>query len=346
MKAFVTGAPGWLGTALVAHLAGDSLGDEARPQAVESLRCLVEPGADRRELGRWKTVQVVEGDLRDSDALARFFEDGRGGTVFHAAGIVHPTRGVGQFYDVNVEGTKALLAAAERAGIRRFVHVSSNSPIGVGRRPDAVFDEASPYDPYMHYGRSKMLAELAVEAAGETGRLETVIVRPPWFYGPYQPPRQTLFFTMIRTGRVPLVGDGENRRSMAYVDNIAQGLWLAATVESARGRIYWIADRRPYTMNEVVTTIENVMEEHFGVTPARKRVRLPSVASEIAWVADKALQGLGLYAQKVHVLSEMNKTIACSIAKAERELGYRPEIDLAEGMRRSMQWLKERGISW
>jgi nucleoside-diphosphate-sugar epimerase len=75
-------------------------------------------------------------------------------------------------------------------------------------------------------------------------------------------------------------------------------------------------------------------------------VRLPSLASEVAWVLDEGLQSLGLYQEKIHVLSEMNKTIACTIAKAERELGYDPRVDLAEGMRRSMLWMKERGMSW
>jgi nucleoside-diphosphate-sugar epimerase len=58
------------------------------------------------------------------------------------------------------------------------------------------------------------------------------------------------------------------------------------------------------------------------------------------------LQSIGLYHQKMHVLSEMNKTIACDVGKAERELGYDPKVDLAEGMRRSMAWMLERGISW
>ena len=187
-----------------------------------------------------------------------------------------------------------------------------------------------------------MQAELVVKEARD---VETVIIRPPWFYGPNQPARQTTFFTMIRTGKVPLVGNGENRRSMAYVDNICQGLRLCESVEAARGQTYWIADRRPYTMNEIITTIEEVMERDFAIVPARKRMRLPALASKVAWLADKSLQGLGLYQQKLHVLSEMNKTIACSVAKAERELGYRPEIDLREGMRRSMQWMKDRGIT-
>jgi nucleoside-diphosphate-sugar epimerase len=151
---------------------------------------------------------------------------------------------------------------------------------------------------------------------------------------------------MIRAGKVPLVGDGDNRRSMAYVDNLCQGLLLCDLVPAARGQVYWIADKRPYTMSEIIKTIEDVMEKDFDIQPARKRMRLPSLASEVAWMVDKGIQSMGLYHQKIHVLSEMNKTIACSIAKAERELGYAPQIDLAEGMRRSMLWMKERGITW
>jgi nucleoside-diphosphate-sugar epimerase len=326
--ALVTGAPGWLGTTLVGKLAG------------RRVRCLVQRGADTTALAG---AETVEGDLADPESLAPFFAAARGATVFHCAGVIHPSGGVRQMYRVNVGGTKNLLAAAARAGVRRFVHVSSNSPLGCNRRNSDLFDETAPYHPYMGYGRSKMLAELAVKAATD---LETVIIRPPWFYGPNQPARQTLFFTMIRTGKVPLVGDGENRRSMAYVDNICQGLLLADSVAGAAGQVYWIADQRPYSMNEIITTIEEVMERDFGVTPARKRVRLPGAASEVAWVVDRGLQALGLYQQKIHVLSEMNKTIACSVAKAERELGYRPTVDLAEGMRRSMAWMKERGLSW
>ena len=73
-----------------------------------------------------------------------------------------------------------------------------------------------------------------------------------------------------------------------------------------------------------------------------KRMRLPGFASEAAWVVDKTLQGLGLYHQKIHVLSEMNKTIACSVEKAKAELGYRPVVGLEEGMRRSLRWVWER----
>ncbi len=67
-----------------------------------------------------------------------------------------------------------------------------------------------------------MAAELHVFSAVDRG-LDAVVVRPPWFYGPFQPPRQTTFFTMIRKGRFPIIGDGEQRRSMVYVDNLVDG---------------------------------------------------------------------------------------------------------------------------
>jgi nucleoside-diphosphate-sugar epimerase len=131
---------------------------------------------------------------------------------------------------------------------------------------------------------------------------------------------------------------------MAYIDNLFQGMMLAAVTEKARGQIYWIADRRPYTMNEVIDTVERLLADEFKLAVKHKRLRLPELASEVALLADKTIQGLGLYQMQIHVLSEMNKTIACSVEKAQRELGYRPTIGLEEGMRRSIQWCFDREI--
>jgi nucleoside-diphosphate-sugar epimerase len=182
-----------------------------------------------------------------------------------------------------------------------------------------------------------------VQALQKTGKLETVLIRPPWFYGPHQPPRQTLFFTMIRDGKGPLVGGGANLRSMSYIENLCQGLLLAALTPKAAGETYWIADERPYSMVEIIDTIERLLEKEFGMACKHKRMRLPGIASSVAWLVDKTLQGAGLYHQKFHVLSEMNQTIACSVAKARRELGYAPAVALEEGMRRSLRWCKEQG---
>jgi nucleoside-diphosphate-sugar epimerase len=347
-KVIVTGALGWLGISLVQSLVRGVAEHEAlrEPRADLRIRCLILPGQDGGPLKKISDrVEVLTGDVRNPADCARLCQDFSGAILFHTAGIIHPAK-VAEFYEINVGGTKHLLDAAIAAKIKRAVIVSSNSPCGCNPHPDHLFDELSPYHPYMNYGRSKMQMELAVKERQSTGRIETVIVRPPWFYGPNQPPRQTLFFQMVRDGKAPIVGSGQNLRSMGYIDNLCQGLILAALVERANGQVYWIADERPYSMNEIIDTIERLLETEFGQKCAHKRMRLPGIASEVALVMDASLQALGIYQQKIHVLSEMNKTIACSVARAQKELGCRPTVALEEGMRRSMAWCVAQGIKF
>ena len=342
----ITGAPGWLGTRLVQVLL-NGLPDMpalANPEPSRRIRCLVVPGVDVSALASLDGIECVRGDLRDPSAARAFCQGAEGATVFHSAGVVHPTRYVRELYQVNVDGTRHLLHAAQEAHARRVVVVSSNSPAGTNPRRDHRFDECSPYHPYMEYGRSKMMMEQVVQDFQAQGGMETVILRPTWFYGPCQPQRQTAFFRMIRGGTVPIVGDGENLRSMAYLDNLCQAMLLSEHQPVANGHTYWIADARPYSMNEIVDTVEMLMESEFGLAVAHRRVRLPSVAGDAAELADAMIQRLGVYHQKIHVLSEMGKTIACSISRAQAELGYAPSVGLEEGMRRSLAWCLASGV--
>jgi len=340
----VTGAAGWLGKGLLDALVNGLADCSAlkAPQKGLKIRAFVLPGQEAEAKKIAPEAEIVAGDVRNAADCARFCVDAKGAILFHAAGIIHPKK-VREFYSINLDGTQNVLNSAANAGVRRAVVVSSNSPCGCNPFPEHLFDESSPYNPYMHYGRSKMKMELAVQALQKSGKLETVLIRPPWFYGPHQPPRQTLFFTMIRDGKGPLVGGGANLRSMSYIENLCQGLLLAALTPKAAGETYWIADERPYSMVEIIDTIERLLEKEFGMACKHKRMRLPGIASSVAWLVDKTLQGAGMYHQKIHVLSEMNQTIACSVAKARRELGYAPAVALEEGMRRSLRWCKEQG---
>jgi nucleoside-diphosphate-sugar epimerase len=344
----VTGAPGWLGSRLI-HALVNGLPDLATlaTPTERRIRVLVHDDSPSPALSEVTQagVEIVSGDIRNPAAVAKLLDGTRDATLFHAAGVIHPGHTTSAFESVNVGGTKNLLDAAD-GHVKRFVYVSSNSPLGVNRSPDDVFDEDAPYRPYMGYGRSKMAAEQLVTAAHAADKLETVTIRPPWFYGPNQPARQSLFFQMVRTGKFPLLGNGTQKRSMAYVDNICQGLLLAERTAPANGQTYWIADKRPYAMTEILETIQRVMSQDFGVEAATKQTGLPGFLGTIAQIVDATLQKVGLYHQKIHVLSEMNKTIACSTAKAERELGYAPAVELEEGMRRSLGWMKTVGQEW
>lgn len=338
----ITGASGWVGQRLVRYLY-DALCQVTPVDA--RIRCLIQPGQDSQLFRALESrVEVIEGDLRDPTMGIRFCENANNAVLIHTAGVIHPRR-VTEFHEVNVMGTENLLAAASLAGVRRAVVISSNSPIGCNPFREHEFDEDSPYHPYQGYGRSKMLMEKMVNRFSAEGRIETVILRPPWFYGPWQPARQTLFFSMIRSGKMPILGDGENRRSMVYIDNLCQGICRASLRPQAAARTYWIADRQSYSMNDIVTTIARLLEEEFHLPVKRTPIHLPNLVGDVAGFIDSALQFAGIYHQKIHVLSEMNRTIACSIARAESELGYNPDVSLEEGMRRSIKWCLSEGIN-
>ncbi len=342
----ITGAPGWIGTRFVRTLLGQTSGalPMSQPASEGQVRCLVLPDQGVSALLPADRLEIVRGDLRNLDEVRAFARGAEGATLYHCAGVIHVSRFVREYMEVNVLGTQHLLQAAEEAGIRRVIVLSSNSVAGANPRRDHRFDENSPYNPYMNYGRSKMLMEQAVHEAQSRGKLETVILRPTWFYGPDQPERQTTFFRMIKNGQAPILGDGGGLRSMTYIDNLCQAMLLSADNPVAVGQTYWVADRRPYPMTEIVDTVERLMETEFGIPVAHKRLRLPSLAGDVAQVVDMLVQKAGLYHQKIHVLSEMNKTIACSIERAERELGYDPTVELEEGMRRSLAWCVSHGI--
>jgi nucleoside-diphosphate-sugar epimerase len=337
----ITGAAGWLGTGLVSAFTS---GDRVRPGRLRllahsdadaaALRAMTADAADRTD--------VVVGDVADPGDVGRLFEDLQGTVdVIHAAGVIHPQT-MADFEAVNHRGTANVVLAAERSEVRRLVHVSSNSPFGTNPSRSDTFRNDEPYHPYLGYGQSKMLGELRVLDAVERG-LNAVIVRPPWFYGPHQPARQTTFFTLVRTGRFPVLGDGGQRRSMSYIDNLVQGIVLAELVPTEPGRGWWIADARPYTVSEIVDTVGAALrDEGYEVRP--NRFRLPDVAGTIAERIDGTLQRTGRYHQQFHVLGEMNKTIAVDVSAARRDLGYEPEIELYEGMRRSIRWCRDQGI--
>ena len=330
----VTGANGWLGQNLVRELASTR----------ERVRCLVR-GEDEAALLSVVSpvIDPVVGDVRDPAVLDRLFDGVGGATVFHCAGVIHPVAKVREMFDVNVGGTQLALDRARRAGVSRFVHVSSNSPFGANERPTDRFTEDSPYNPYMGYGKSKLEAEQLVFRSFERGDLDTVIVRPPWFYGPYQPERQTTFFSAIRRGRFPLVGDGTQQRSMVFTGNLVHGLLRAEVADAASGQAYWIADAEPYELRKIIETVKTALSAEGLPVRDRRPLRMPLLAARVAERVDGFLQSQGRYLQAVHVLGELKDTIACDISLARKEIGYDPPTALLDGMRASIRWCLAHG---
>jgi nucleoside-diphosphate-sugar epimerase len=338
----VTGAPGWLGTRLVEVLR-NGLPELPASDPERRIRCLVLPGTAATALAELPLrVELVTGDVRDPQSLRELFRNAEGATVFHLCGVVSPRR-TRDFFDVNVQGTRNVLAAAVDAGAGRLIAISSNMVAGPNPNPERLFDESSPRRPTLPYGKSKVLMEDAVNEAFAAGRLSTVVLRPCRFYGPRQHSARTHLYRMIRQGRMPVLGKGDALWSMSYVDNTCQALILAERSEIAAGKTYWVADRRPYTVREIADTVETLLEREFGIPVAHRRRRLPVAIGRVAAAADGVLQRFGVIEKHLHALGHLQESGACSIAAAQRDLGYDPKIEIEEGTRRAIRWCLDTG---
>jgi len=142
---------------------------------------------------------------------------------------------------------------------------------------------------------------------------------------------------MIKDGKPMIFGDGSNLRSMSYIGNVSHAIIQAINKESIGYEDYWISDSRPYITNEIYHTIADLL----GVDIKPRYI--PGIVSSCCRLGDKILQKLGKYSSYIHVAGEMDRSIACSIYKAKRGIGYNPTVDLKEGMKRSIEWCRNYG---
>ena len=135
-----------------------------------------------------------------------------------------------------------------------------------------------------------------------------------------------------------MFGNGQNLRSLSYIDDVVQGIILALQYQGRGAETFWVADAKPYTTEEIYLAVA----EAVGVKDLKPR-QLPAWVSLGCETLDGVLQSLGLYMKELHVAGEMARDIACSIDKARKILGFKPEVSLYEGMKRSVEWCRTHG---
>jgi UDP-glucose 4-epimerase len=268
----VTGATGFIGRHLVERLSSEG----------GAVRGLVRPGSPQLLPSN---AEPVEADLGDADGLTRA---ARGCDVlFHLAGKAHdPSASADTFRQVNVEGTRNLLAAATRAGVRRFVFFSSTKAVGEGG--ESQIEESVEPRPSTAYGISKLEAERLVEAFGDQTGAHVTILRLPLVYGPGVKGNVRRMIRSVARGSFPPPPRVMNRRSMTSVTDAVNAAMLSAQSPAARGRAYFVTDGQAYSTREIY----DAMREALGLAPVRWEVPL-SLFKAAGHVADTASRLVG-----------------------------------------------------
>lgn len=326
----VTGFPGWLTEGFFSFV------QQHHAHQWGAIRCIVHPDVkvDLLPKGRLPAnTEIVRANLSDRAAVAKALA---GATqVLHAAGILH-VRKTRDWYTVNTDYTKQLIDLSIEAGVRRFVFISSNAAAGRSEKRGELLSEEVPARPLSHYGRSKHLAEQYLKRVDD--KIETVILRPCMFYGPPVPGRHVEIYNRLRSGKMPLVGDGGFDRSVIHIQNLAEMCYLALTSPAAVSQTYYVADDRVYTTKEIV----EAMGEALGVKP--RYIRLPALVAKLAYRLDMALAAVGIYWQTLHLVGEADWNVGLSCEKAKRELGYTSRFSLADGMREAVEWCRQQQL--
>ena len=326
MKAFVTGATGFLGSH-VARVLGEQGAD---------LRLLVRSTSNLRNLEGIK-AETATGDLRDSSSL----EKGMSGcdTVFHVAADYRLwVRDPAEMYRSNVAGTKAILDAARKNGVRRVVYTSSVATVGFTGNGHPA-DEDSPVSLAAMIGpykRSKFMAEQLAMEAGGSG-MHVVVVNPTTPVGE-QDVKPT------PTGRI--VVDFLKRRFPAYVET---GLNLVDVRECAVGHVVALEKGRPgerYILGGENLTLKQILDKLGEISglPSPK-VKLPYVFAFATGVVDEAITGRLLHREPRATIDSVRmgkKKMFASCAKAERELGWKI-VPVEGALRRAVEWFQANG---
>ncbi len=328
MRVLVTGATGFTGGHLAATLAGrgDQVRALVRDRSRERFQVSAAAGAG---------AVAVEGDLASADALRRACAGVE--VVYHIAATY---REAGQpdaaYRAVNVDGTRHVLEAARTAGVRRVVHCSTGGVHGHISHPPA--NEDAPFNPGDVYQDTKLEAETLAREFGRAHGLDVVVARPIGIHGP----GDTRFLKMFRglaRRRFPMLGRGEVFYHLTYIDDLVEGFRLCATVPAAAGRTYILAGERYTTLKALVALVA----EELGVPPPRLHLPVWPV-----WLAGLACEAIcvplriepPLYRRRVDFYT---KSRAFDITRARTELGYRPQVDLREGIRRTIAWYRAQG---
>jgi len=311
-RIFVTGAGGFIGSHLVERL----LQDQAHvtcflrytsSSGIGNLRYIPE--------NVMKSARIEHGDIRDSERLKRLVEGHE--LVFHLASsisIPYSYLGIKDVLSTNVDGTLNILIAAKNAGVERFIHTSTSEVYGSGQY--FPMDEKHPLCAQSPYSASKIAADKLAESFYKSYNLPVVMIRPFNTYGPRQSARAiipTIIVQALKNENIAL-GSIEPKRDFTYISDTVAGFLKAAECQHAIGEVFNIGTGDDMSVRELCRRICEIVGVEKGILRDERRIR-PEESEVVRLQAD--------------------------YSKAESILGYSPQIGIEEGLRRTIEFIRE-----
>ncbi|NJR67758.1 MAG: HAD-IB family hydrolase [Synechococcales cyanobacterium CRU_2_2] len=280
---------------------------------------------DRENFAETLGVEMLQGDITDPDVLAKVCEGVD--IVVHAAAIVKESGELDEFRQVNVVGSVALAKAAQAAGVKAFVQVSSVVVYGMNY-PEYVTEEGPFYDGQNPYCLTKLESEQQVMALNNPNSgFGVIVIRPGDVYGPRSIPWVVRPLEMMRDGSFFLINNGRGVINHVYVDNLVDGIFLAIA-QQAYGEAFNITDGCHTSWKDYyqrLAKLENI-------------TKLRRVPAALAKLAIRLFPNRKFDATP-DTIDIATRRFPYSIEKAQRVLGYQPQVDLDKGMAQTQDWL-------
>ena len=330
MRIFVTGATGFVGRHFVEHALAESHDVSAlhRPESPnrQALVGDLEAGGVDLHAGDVEDRASLESAMRGAECVCHF------ASAFRETGVSDD-----YFVAVNVTGARNAVDAAARQRVRRFVFCST---AGIyGSRIPGIVDESAPVNPDNIYERSKVEAEAVVRRQSAAHGMEYAIIRPAVVYGPHDE-RLVKMFVAASRGRFPQFGAGKGRRHMVYVGDVVDAALRACIVPAAAGEEMIVAGPRAAPLSEILEVLARVV----GRRTTGPRLPLAPMMALAAITEDTCrLFGIKppIYRRRMDFYRN-DAEFDCS--RAMRVLGWKPQVDLEEGFRRTLESYRRDGL--
>ena len=326
MKTLVTGATGFLGGALARRLHGMGWDVTALGRNPAKLNELEDAG-----------IRSLRADISKQDEVSASFSDFE--LVFHCAAFPSPWGEFETFYQANVIGTRNVVQACLKKDVKRLVYVSTPSIYFDYESRVSVKENDPLPEPISHYARTKRLAEEEIDKGFAQG-LAMVSIRPRAIFGEGDTVIFPRLLARLKTGRLPILGDGENIVDLTYIQNVVDALLLCAgSPANTLGKKYNISNGEPVRIWKL---IERICDELDMPHPRR---RISRQTAHAAASAIEFIYSLIPYSPEPPLtrlsVSMMANDTTLDISAAKNELGYQPKVSVEEGVGRFLKWWKE-----